>query len=96
MANIGERTRLKVLREKTFGLYLDGGPRGEGRRRRGSGGDRVRRAQPGGAQGAARGAPRCVRVGAREGAEESDAFAGHAPASRTTTRPTLSPSTSQS
>jgi uncharacterized protein len=29
MANIGERTRLKVLREKSFGLYLDGGPLGE-------------------------------------------------------------------
>lgn len=29
MANIGERASLKVLREKSFGLYLDGGDLGE-------------------------------------------------------------------
>jgi predicted RNA-binding protein (virulence factor B family) len=29
MANIGERATLKVLREKPFGLYLDGGDAGE-------------------------------------------------------------------
>lgn len=29
MAKIGERTALKVLREKSFGLYLDGGELGE-------------------------------------------------------------------
>ena len=29
MANIGERASLKILREKSFGLYLDGGELGE-------------------------------------------------------------------
>ncbi|MDP3851873.1 MAG: S1-like domain-containing RNA-binding protein [Luteolibacter sp.] len=29
MANIGERASLKILREKSFGLYLDGGQLGE-------------------------------------------------------------------
>jgi len=29
MATIGERTSLRILREKTFGLYLDGGELGE-------------------------------------------------------------------
>ncbi len=29
MANIGERASLKILREKSFGLYLDGGDLGE-------------------------------------------------------------------
>lgn len=29
MANIGERAELKILREKAFGLYLDGGELGE-------------------------------------------------------------------
>ena len=29
MANIGERTSLRIIREKSFGLYLDGGDLGE-------------------------------------------------------------------